>query len=328
MYRCWNLCVGVLFGVFFLFSFSAQSIAAPLTEKEIPQYPGAVLDPAGDPDMLPPAAPDGPQAVVKLYRVQAAADEVFKFYKLKLEATSDSNKDGSSDALKVGAASPVLYSMQFMDLDPFIDDEGTVVCSTEQKKKLLSSCRSPLEAGHWVDGAQFSWDKKEISGGVTNFLVNIADDGVSPRWKTCAKKTKIAVSVTRTASSDAVDQENDAKLAQKVAEKSKALNAHPPSEKEVGVPAYPGSRFDAKSSAGMSAGGSIMYIFLSDDVPSKIVQFYEVKLKKKARPMPEGSFLFALKGDFPLPLEGMTIQPNTMLPDKAKSVITVLKQEH
>jgi hypothetical protein len=77
----------------------------------------------------------------------------------------------------------------------------------------------------------------------------------------------------------------------------------------------------------MSSGNDYaMYLFLTTDPPSKVVAFYEQKLRIKAEEVVKGNYMIPLKGEMPVPEEGISIQPNTMFGGKAKTVITIQKK--
>jgi hypothetical protein len=99
-----------------------------------------------------------------------------------------------------------------------------------------------------------------------------------------------------------------------------------PTDQEMGVPAYPGAKFDGQASAGMSQGDTYFWVFTTTDPIGKVVGFY----KERTRATPAdlgGSYLFTLKkGKSELfPALGVMVENNTMYPGPAKSVMTVTK---
>jgi hypothetical protein len=92
------------------------------------------------------------------------------------------------------------------------------------------------------------------------------------------------------------------------------------------VPLYPGAKFDAENSAGMSAGNDYaIYIYLTQDQPSKVAAFYEKQLKITPVEVGNDQYMIPLKGQMPVPDEGISIQPNTMFGGSAKTVISIQK---
>jgi hypothetical protein len=129
-----------------------------------------------------------------------------------------------------------------------------------------------------------------------------------------------------TKSEAALIEEEDQTIDRETTKKAEQLDKNPPTEKTLGIPLYPGSVFDPESSAGMSLDEDYQYfIYFSNDPPAKVVAFYEQRLGKKALAS-DGGYLIALKGDPPIPEEGLTIQANIMFGGKAKTVITIQKK--
>jgi len=104
----------------------------------------------------------------------------------------------------------------------------------------------------------------------------------------------------------------------------------PPTEASLGVPAYPGARFDAEASAGMSMNESWIWVFFSDDAPAKVVAFYEQKTGRKSSEWDKDKFLIALKGESLVPEHGVTVETlegNPLFTGKGKTVITVSRKK-
>jgi hypothetical protein len=99
-----------------------------------------------------------------------------------------------------------------------------------------------------------------------------------------------------------------------------------PSEADLGVPVYPGARYDGDVSGGMSQPDHTIWIFFSDDAPAKVVAFYEKKTGKKASEWDKDKYMIALKGASVIPEHGVTVETlagNPLFPGKGKTVITV-----
>jgi hypothetical protein len=101
-----------------------------------------------------------------------------------------------------------------------------------------------------------------------------------------------------------------------------------PTEAQLGVPAYPGAKYDGQMSGGMSQPDTYYWIFTTTDAIDKVATFYKGKTGLTPREM-SGSYLFAVKkGESELfPDHGVMIEPNKMLPPPAKTVITVIKKK-
>lgn len=115
---------------------------------------------------------------------------------------------------------------------------------------------------------------------------------------------------------------------QKARERKPKPALAPPSEAELGVPAYPGARFDAELSGALSSSEQKVWSFYSDDAPAKVVAFYEQKTGKKATEWDREKYMIPLKGEPPMPEHGLTIETlagNPLLGDKGRTVISVLR---
>ncbi len=102
-----------------------------------------------------------------------------------------------------------------------------------------------------------------------------------------------------------------------------------PSAADLGVPLYPGARFDGQMSASMSGMGdnANYYVYTSADAPALVTSFYESKTGKKGTTNEAGT-LIAVVGEGLFPDLGITIQPNPgSYPPEVKSIITVRKKK-
>jgi hypothetical protein len=114
--------------------------------------------------------------------------------------------------------------------------------------------------------------------------------------------------------------------AQQVLSRSPPAPLAQPTEMEMGVPLYPGAKFDGMNSAGMSQNERYYWLFTTTDPVEKVVAFF----KEKTHLVPtevSGSYTFALKqGDSAyVPDHGVTVEKNKLLPPPARTVITVIK---
>lgn len=97
-----------------------------------------------------------------------------------------------------------------------------------------------------------------------------------------------------------------------------------PTAEELGVPLYPGAKYDATNSAGMSSESEHYWIFTTADPLPKAVTFYESRTGKKGVPL-EGAVLIALIGAAPFPEHAVMIEKNRpgMYPEAVQTIITV-----
>jgi hypothetical protein len=307
--------------------FAAQ---IPKSEKEIPMFSGATRDAAAEAVRREQGGPEG-----KVYRMSASPEEVFNFYLQKIGGKEGAGWEGDPNSLPKGGASPVTYEIEFYSEEDLTDStyEGVLHPGKWIKATLLKN-RKPLKPGMWIKRASFSWIVKNPDGGMTDFFLDIWDisfnssddfytvDYQSKKYK---QSTGIEVLVSVSKSEEAMREESREEMEEETAARTEALKGKPPTEKDLGVPIYPGAAFNAEASAGMSLGDDYaMFVYLSNDQPAKVAVFYEQKLKKKAEKTGD-MYMIPLKGKPPIPEEGIVIQPNTMFGGGAKTVITIQK---
>ena len=312
--------------------FAAQ---VPKTEKEIPVYSGAVRDSneesalkeemgwANDPGLR--------NAVLKLYKAGASPEEVFGFYLQTIGGKEGVSQDDPM-GIKPGAVSPVWYEIEYY-LDEDFEDYGIGAGESGEEqhpgawmKQSLTKNRKPYQPGKWIKEARFEWMKKEANNDLTTFYLIIQDNSFEFAPEKYQTSSKIEVQVTTAKSEEAMREEADEDMERENQTTARSLKNKPPTEKELGVPLYPGARFDADNSAGMSAGNDYaMYIYLTDDPPSKVADFYEQQLKIKPVAVGDDQYMIPLKGKMPIPDEGISIQPNIMFGGSAKTVISIQK---
>ena len=304
----------------------------PRSEKEIPIYSGSVRDQAAEKETLRQDAEYSEDIIktwcsntVKVYTVKAIINEVAGFYIQKLTA-----KEGAPDNFtpEPGAVLPPWYELSCYEPDIFkdqYDDKGKLFYDGKWVKSVFSQ-RKQWSKNEWLSNIRFEWNIVLNNGDMAQYSVLVEDEGYDALQKVIFNSTRITIRILVTKSQDALTDEQDQEMDRETAEKARQSAKNPPTEEALGVPLYPGSVFDPENSAGMSLDGEYQYyIYLSNDPPSKVLAFYEQRLGKKAMSN-EGGYIIALKGQLPIPEEGLTIQPNTMFGGKAKTVITVQKQ--
>lgn len=103
----------------------------------------------------------------------------------------------------------------------------------------------------------------------------------------------------------------------------------PPTEVEMGVPQYPGARFDGDVSGGMSGSDQKIWVFFSDDAVTKVVAFYQQKTGKKATEWEKDKYMIPLRGDSGIPEHGVTVETlagNPLFEGKGKTIISVTRR--
>ncbi|MDP2883932.1 MAG: hypothetical protein Q8P51_02785 [Ignavibacteria bacterium] len=317
----------ILFWILFICVSSASRLAAqvPKSEKEIPIFPGAVRDTGKESALKSEQggeiSPNVRSGVLKVYMTGASAEEVFKFYLQKIAA-----KEGAPDidprGLQRGVVSQAVYEIFYYKDEDFENYEGHPGTWIKQS---LTKNRKPYASGKWITGGYFNWYRKESNNDLTTFYINIDDESFSDSPRKYETATSIRISVGTEKSEQAMREETEAQMDQKVEDLAKSLKSKPPTAKDLGAPLYPGATFNADATAGMSAGNDYAYyIYLTTDPPSKVAAFYEQQLKIKAGAQ-GGRYMIPLKGKLPIPDEGISIEPNTMFGGSAKTVITIQK---
>jgi len=324
----------------------------PSAEGDIPVFAGAVRDAAAEKEELQSrkegmAAAEGGRtsgevvreksSSLRIYRSDAPPEEVFQYYRKVLGAAAD---DGSpTERPKPGGVTPVRYRLTFHPEETFQDRSGQ---EGEWPGRMLQSAiakdRKPLEPGKWLYEALFGWEKVESNGDETGFLVRVLDVGIRTIGDPSRGETKVVyrrgtrIEVERDTAmgTEAFEREKSEaaseRLDRETEERTRRLSGKPPTEKEMGVPPYPGAWFDARNSAGMTQDDYPAWIFLTNDPVKTVVAFYEGRTGKKAQAAGQRAYILALVGEMPIPEHGVTVQPNTMFPGKYKTAVTIMRK--
>ncbi len=289
------------------------SAQGPKTQAAIPLYPGAVRD------QRPGIQGDCPACFTTVYRATATVEDVFKFYVQRLGAQEGVEQDAFH--LNPGQSTPVSSGMT---THAFEDDCADEVYRHEaedcqqwrygrDKKAAIARARPPYRPGEWLDGAGFGWWSRDANGDRVEWTITLSDSGAfSKDWKSyTARWTEIRV--IRMIDAGPPGQALPGRP------REAPLPAAGPSEQVLGVPVYPGSWYDARSSAQRG-----MHVYLSNDPVAKVLQFYEARTGKKGQPQPDQSYWIVLKpSGLPIPLHGVWIQPNIEFGGGYKTAILV-----
>jgi hypothetical protein len=313
------------------FVFSAQ---IPKSESGIPIFTGATRELQTEKERKEQMNWEYDQslrsAILKLYITAATPEEVFAFY-LQAIGGKAGSYDGNPMEIVPGNTTPVYYELEYYNEQDFDDamydfDYGESKHLGKWRKDTLTKNRKPYQSGLWIKHVLFEWWKKEANNDLTTFYLNISDNSFDVIPNQYKPTTEIEVQVTTNKSEEAMRDEMDEEMDRETEQMARSLSNKPPTEKDLGAPIYPGAKFDAENSAGMSAGNDYaMYLYLTTDPPAKVVSFYEQKLNIKAASYVAGHYMIPLKGKLPLPDEGISIESNTMFGGTAKTVITIQK---
>ena len=300
---------------------------APTRLDQIPTYAGATRVPdreAEERSML--GEPGGFAELtlrsneIRIYRVAASLEDVARFYQQRLGAREIRSEDDWEQTypenVRAGQASPVLCQFEPVDLsaESGLDDVAAV-------RAAYAKARAPFRAGVWLVGADYRWVWRESATRHTEFNLVLQDtesfEITTPEYR---NETEIMILVRTW---------DEAGMAEEEPEPAPVAAMAPPTEAQLGVPLYPGARFDGGISAQMSAGDDTgnYYVFASGDPVAKIQAFYEQRMGKKGL-VNEGGVLIVVQGEGLFPDLGLTVQPNvgTFAPP-AQSVITVRRRK-
>ena len=169
-------------------------------------------------------------------------------------------------------------------------------------------------APHWV---RFAWSRRQPGGAIAMFGVSMVDKEQATVLAMGAGSSTTRAGVD----SEAVDENRSPGEAP-----SPQVAARPvsePSAAALGVPRYPGARFDGTNSAALSSGEDRYYVYTTADASEKVAAFYERQTGKKGLKT-EAGWLIAVKGAGPFPELGVTVQPNVgTYPAAVRTMITV-----
>ena len=105
--------------------------------------------------------------------------------------------------------------------------------------------------------------------------------------------------------------------------------AQAPTPADLGVPVYPGARYEATMSQGMSQEREKYYVFTTPDALDRVKAFYESATRHASEPFGDGgAVMIALAGQAPFPTHGIVIEPSRpgMFPPAVRTVITVRRE--
>ena len=288
---------------------------APTKLELIPIYPGASRQPSKEAEEGVGAMPS---SAVRIYTVKAGLEDVARFYQQRLQARelqtdADQERAAEEEKLAAGQPSPVWFTVEPASLTP-------------AARAVYQRNRTQWRPGEWLLSAGFDWVVKPSADEEVKFTVQLHDmeefEILDPQYH---NETQIEFLV-------------QGSMPAAVATSTRAPQPGPPMaaprESELGVPLYPGARFDGQVSAGMSQmdNEGTFYVFTSTDSPQQVTAFYQTRTGRKGITN-EGGTLIAVKGEGLFPDLGVTIQPNApelllgRYPPSVKTVLTIRKRK-
>ncbi len=302
----------------------------PTTPGAVPVYAGATRQP--DREAGQAAAPGSD---VRVYRVQAPIEDVVKFYQQRLgarEVRTEGERDRARDAyerLGAGQATGAIFLPTFVDLTPAHFAE--TAAAGEDPARLAAAVRAaytgkraPFRPDTRIASVIFEWGASPAAGRRHEFYLSVEDVGAwQIRESEYQHESEITVNVQSVGAAPEAEEREGRE------ERPPAAPIAAPAESDLGVPIYPGSRFDGRVSAAMSEGDSEgnYYIYTTADAPAAVTSFYQRRTGKTGQTNEAGT-LIVVRGEGLFPDLGVTVQPNPgSFPAAVKTVITIRKKK-
>lgn len=302
---------------------------APRNLDQVPLYPGAVRQPDREAELV---SPGEVSRTVWVYRVKAPIEDVVRFYLPRLQAheiRTDADRERANDAMErlaPGQATAITLEFEPVDLSP--DAFAELAAGGDRSAAQLAAAtraayakdRTPFRPDTWIASATFAWAARPDADRRLMFDLSLEDvEAWEIRETTYHHQTEIAINF---------QQEGPVAAMEQPAEQPPAAPMAAPSESALGVPLYPGAKFDGRVSAQMSASDEegIYYVYTSTDTPQQVTTFYQARTGKKGITN-EGGTMIAVKGEGLFPELGVTIQPNMgTYPPTVKTMLAIRKR--
>jgi hypothetical protein len=299
----------------------------PTTPDRIPIYPGATRQPDREAEVY-----GTPASGQRIYRVRAPIEEVVRFYQQRLQAREVRSEDERSQArdayeqIPAGKTSGAVMLLDPVDLTPSHFAETAE--AGENPAHLAAAWRAaytqkrpPFRPNTWIHAAMIEWGTVPSAGQLVEFYLSLEDVGAwQIREPEYFHETEIGINVQGTGpvAEERQEEEEEAPVAPMAA----------PSPAELGVPLYPGAKFDGRISAEMSRSDeeANYYVYSCSDTPEQVAAFYHARTGKVGLTTP-GGVMFAIRGEGLFPDLGLTVQPNAgTFPAPAKTMLTIRKK--
>jgi hypothetical protein len=279
-----------------LLAFSAQAAQVPRFESEIPVYPGAVRDSEAEAEAVAeeerylseddtqyqdwgedPLIPRSTS--LRIYTVPAPAEEILRYYLRELGGMEENgSRHLHTGATAPGTVSPVYYQIIFIDLSMYEKKEA------KRAKAALAKARKPFSPGNWIAGAGFAWEVGEKNADITNFDLELRDDffftfdeegnGKVQTSIIFRKTTYMNPADARKTQQQWLDEEESRAELQHAETVSKLAGAAFNPEK-IGVPVYPGARYDTATTQFLRESMAVNGVaYRSTDKALMVAEFY------------------------------------------------------
>jgi hypothetical protein len=152
------------------------------------------------------------------------------------------------------------------------------------KNEQYRKTHKPI-AGQFSNGASFLWSKIEANGDVTDCAISVADWSIDARQKVYQQRIKLRITFVTRQKPAAAPQKS------KTAEQTPAaIPAGEPTAEYLGIPIFPGAKFNADDSKIAQAQGAAYFSWASNDPAEKIVAFYEKATGLKRTAIDNGGY--------------------------------------
>jgi hypothetical protein len=299
----------------------------PTTTEQIPIYPGAVRQPDREKQQFG----DSLQPGQRVYVVRAPIEDVARFYAQRLHAREFDTEDEFNNAIQSaghpapGQTTGVFWRPTFMDLS-VAHFAGLPYASNPAKEAAAARAaytqkRRPFRPNQWLLFADFAWTTSPRAGQELDWTVHLEDSEREQLLDSAYfHETEITFDVRNPVSVSEMPTESTFAPAPPMAA---------PAAADLGVPLYPGARFDGQMSASLSQGdkSANYYVYTTADGLEQVTSFYEQRTGKTGQRSPAG-VMIVVQGQGPFPDLGVTVQPNGggMYPPSVKTVITIRKK--
>jgi hypothetical protein len=304
----------------------AQTQPLPKTLAAIPVFAGAKSVPTDTEDL-------GPAQFVEMmitdelkirsreyvaYEVKAHPEAVYEFYAQRFGGADSADlEELNYTRLKPGQTSTVF--------------SGPNAHEINAKQRAVLGSRPQLR-GEFLRSAIFNWATRQTNGDITVLALGILDKGVAADWSSYSPRTRLILIRTTyvnpgkqaPAVADVLAKEMMKGMTDAIKEAFTADSMAPaPSESILGVAMYPGSQYDARTSAQTSRSNAASYVFHSDDDPAQIIEFYRQRLSAPTTNLGADGTVFVIEGSLPMPRFAVYVNQNTVRGGSAKTIITV-----
>jgi hypothetical protein len=154
------------------------------------------------------------------------------------------------------------------------------------KNEQYRKTHKPI-AGQFSNGANFLWSKKEANGDETDCAVLISDWSIDARQKVYQQRIKLRITLVTRQSEKAAAVTQKSKTAEQT---PSAIPAGEPTAEYLGIPIFPGAKFNADDSKIAQAQGAAYFSWASSDPVEKIVAFYEKAAGLKRTAIDNGGY--------------------------------------